>query len=83
MSTKMRIELNSEGIREMLHSPEITDAISEVAQGIASRAGDGYETDVYNAGTRNVASVYTATKEAYEDNLRNNTLLTAMGGGSE
>lgn len=79
----MKIELNSAGIQEMLHSPEITAVISGIASDIAARAGDGYETDVYNAGTRNVASVFTTTKGAYQDNLENNTLLMAMGGGSE
>ena len=47
---------------------------------MAARAGDGYATDVYQAGSRVIASVYTETEEAMKDNLENNTLLKAVSG---
>ena len=34
----------------------------------------------YRAGTRVIASVFTDTDEAAQDNLDNNTLLKAVGG---
>ena len=40
--------------------------------------GTGYDCDVYDAGTRNVSSVFTVTEEAYKDNLENNTILGAL-----
>ena len=54
--------------------------MKEVADQVAAKAGDGYATDVYQAGTRVIASVYTETEEAMKDNLDNNTLLKAVGG---
>lgn len=74
-----KIELNDAGFIELLKSQEIADAVKEVADQVAARAGDGYATDVYQAGTRVIASVYTETEEAMKDNLENNTLLKAVG----
>lgn len=80
----MKIELNSEGIQALLHSQELSDGMLTIAEGIVMAAGDGYEVDLYNAGTRNIVGISTATQEAYKDNLENNTLLTALGeGGTE
>ena len=42
MSAKVRIELNHEGIQELLCSPEIAAECAAAAQAIASRAGDGF-----------------------------------------
>lgn len=43
MPTKITIELNHDGIRELLTSPEIGAEVEKAAQAIASRAGDGFE----------------------------------------
>lgn len=43
MTTKIRIELNHEGIQELLLSDEVAAACKDAADGIASRAGDGFE----------------------------------------
>lgn len=80
MSKKVEIELNSAGIRELLQSDEIREYCEELAQGVASRAGEGYEVDSMVGKTRANASVYAATREANRDNLENNTLLKALGG---
>lgn len=78
--SKVKIKLNDAGFVELLKSQEIAAAVKEVAEQVAARAGDGYATDVYQAGTRVIASVYTETEEAMKDNLDNNTLLKAVGG---
>ena len=77
--SKVKIKLNDAGFIELLKSQEITDAVKEVAEQVAARAGDGYATDVYPAETRVIASVYTETKKAMKDNQENNTLLKAVG----
>lgn len=79
MAEKIRIELNSEGVRELLKSPEITAICKAHADQIAGRAGAGYEVTTYSGKTRVNASVHAATDEAYRDNLKNNTLLKAVG----
>lgn len=74
--SKLKIVLNSAGVRELLRSPEMKAIVEKRAAEIKSRAGDGYE--VYTAQTRVVATVGAATTAAEKDNLKNNTMLKAM-----
>lgn len=78
--SNVKIELNSAGIQELLKSPEIKGYCEELAHGVASRAGSGYEVDSMVGKTRANAMVKAATFKAYRDNLENNTLLKALGG---
>ena len=74
--SKLRVELNSAGVRELLRSPELRALVEKHARAARQRAGDGYE--VYTVQTRVVALVGTATGAAEADNLKNNTLLKAL-----
>lgn len=74
----MRLELNDAGIQELLKEVGTT-VCAPMAERIASSCGDGYASDMYDAGSRVVASVYTATGEAMRDNLENNTILRNLG----
>ncbi len=78
--SKVKIELNSAGIRELLRSEEMQKLLEEQAEAVAGRCGAGYEHDTYLTGGRAVASAFTATPEAKRDNLENNTLLRGLGG---
>lgn len=78
MSAKIRIELNSEGVRELLRSPEMAAICREQAKAIAGRAGSGYGVSTYTGTNRVNASVMTETEEAARDNAKNNTLLKAV-----
>ena len=71
MANKVRIELNSEGVRELLKSPEMAAICRSHADRIAARAGTGYEVTTYTGKNRVNASVHVATKEAYRDNQSN------------
>ena len=75
---KVVLELNQSGVRELLKSPEMAALLQEQADAIAGRCGDGYGTDTMLMETRVIASVFTDTKEAYRDNLDNNTILRAL-----
>ena len=75
---KFRVELNREGVRELLKSPEMAAICAEHARAIAGRAGDGYTVSTYTGRTRVNASVATATEAALKDNLKHNTLLKAV-----
>lgn len=75
---KYRIELNSEGVRELLQSGEMMAVCRSLADGIAGRAGTGYQVTTYTGKTRVNASVMAVTEEAMRDNLKNNTLLKAV-----
>lgn len=75
----IKVELNHAAVGELLKSSEMQELVKSYADEIAERAGEGYASDTYNAGSRVIASAYTETEEAMEDNLENNTLLKAMG----
>ena len=75
----IKVELNHTAVGELLKSSEMQELVKSYADEIAERAGEGYASDTYSAGSRVIASAYTETEEAMEDNLENNTLLKAMG----
>lgn len=80
MSKKVEVELNSAGIQELLKSAEIESVCKEYADKVANRAGDGYEVNTQVGKTRVNAMVYADSFAARKDNLKNNTLLKALGG---
>lgn len=43
MATKIRIELNSDGIRQLLTSQPIANECEKAAQKVAAAAGEGFE----------------------------------------
>lgn len=76
---KVKFKLNRKGVRVMLQSKEMLGVVTEYANGIQQRAGDGYEVTTYSPGkTRVNSSVHATTREAIKDNLENNTLLKAV-----
>lgn len=74
MSSSVEIRLNSEGVQELLKSDEMQALLSELASPKAGQAGGGYEYSVKVGQRRAYANIYPASKEAYQDNLDNNTL---------
>lgn len=77
----MRLELNSEGVQELLK--EIgANVCGPMAENIAASCGEGYAADTHDVGSRVVASVYTVSAEAAQDNLENNTILRNLGNGN-
>ena len=76
--SKVKIELNEAGVRELLQSPEAQAMCLEKAQEIKGRCPDiGYTADVKVGKYRAIASVYAKSIEAKQDNAKNNTLLKA------
>lgn len=76
--SKVRIELNSAGVREMLKSDGMKAICMQQASAIRSRCGDGYEVDSYNGKNRVNAMVFASSPKAKKENLKNNTILKAM-----
>lgn len=81
MSQNLRVSLNSSSIRAFLKSPVVAGEVEKYAKTTASRAGQGYESDVFVGRDRVMASAYTDTFEAMRDNAKNQTLLRVFGGG--
>lgn len=78
MAEKVKIVLNRAEIGAWLRSAEMTPLLQAGAEQVQNRCGDGY--DVVIMPTRAIAIVETSTQQAYNDNLRNNTLIRAVGG---
>lgn len=76
---KVIFKLNRAGVRELLQSPEMQKIIDEKASTVQSVAGEGFEKKVEVKGTRVVGIVHAETPHAYYKNLKQNTLLKALG----
>jgi len=76
----VKVKLISEGVRELLKSPEIMAVCENTAAGVASRAGGGYTATPHQGKKRGYVNVYATDDEAYKDNMQNNTLLKALWG---
>ena len=76
---KVKIELNSSGIRQLLKSEEMGQMLKKQAEQVRARCGSGYSTDLYQASSRVIAGVFAETAEAAKQNSRENTLLKALG----
>ncbi len=76
--SKIRIELNRDGVRQLLRSEDLGEKLEILAEEISGRCGEGYEHDRKLMPTRVIASVYTGTPEAKKDNLQNNTILRSL-----
>jgi hypothetical protein len=76
--SKVKVVLNSDGVRELLKSEDMQRVVSEQAHAIAGRCGAGYSDDVYVGKNRCNAMIYPETSAAKRDNLENNTILKAM-----
>lgn len=75
---KNKFKLNYSGVGQLLKSAEMQSVLSEHANGIKNRAGEGYKQDTYVGPNRVNAMVYADTYQARKDNMKNNTLLKAV-----
>lgn len=76
---KVKIKLNSSGIRQLLKSEEMGQMLKQQAEQVRARCGNGYSTDLYQASSRVIAGVFAETAESAKQNSRENTLLKALG----
>ena len=77
--SKVKIELNRSGIRQLLKSEEMGQMLKQQAEQVRARCGSGYSTDLYQASSRVIAGLFAETAEAAKQNSRENTLLKALG----
>ena len=80
MSSNIKFELNTSGVRELLQSGEMAAIVTSLGSAVASRAGAGYEISTQTGKNRVSCRVTAATSEARKENLESNTLLKALGG---
>lgn len=78
--SKVRIELNGSGVRELLRSSEMKSVCESHANRALGGLGDGYVVTSMTGKNRVNASVYAESYEAKKENLKSNTILKALGG---
>lgn len=83
--SKVRFVLRRAGVWELLKSEEMVSYLTEKAENVSAAAsgmsGLDYAVSPYVGKRRANASVSAASYRAYRENLENNTLLKALGGG--
>ena len=78
--SKVMIELNSEGVRELLRSSEMMSICEEHANRALSRLGDGYAVTKHVGKNRVNAQIKAETFKARKENLENNAILKSLRG---
>ena len=76
-----RVEIDKNGVRELLQSEEMAAVLRKYGDSVQHRAGRGFYKDERSTGQRRVYTVTAVTKAAQNKNLKDNTLLKALGGG--
>lgn len=76
-SPNLKVVINYAAVGELLRSEAVASYLMGVAGGVASAAGEEYDT--MQGYDRVSVIVKPATKRAEQDNLENNTLLKAVG----
>lgn len=80
MSNRVKFQLNPEGVRQLLTSPEMMAICKEYADRAANSLGAGYEASTHTGPKRVNAEVAAVTYKARKDNSENNTILKAIRG---
>lgn len=75
----IKIELNHEGIKEMLRSEEAMAICEELANEARSNLGEGYIVTTHVGGARANASIFAESFRAKYENLKKNSILKALG----
>ena len=73
-----RFELNRDGVRDMMKSPEMMAICKGYADSARSQLGDGYEVTTHVGKSRVNASVMAETYNARAENAENNSILKAV-----
>ncbi|MBR1470690.1 MAG: hypothetical protein IJ600_03495 [Lachnospiraceae bacterium] len=74
----IKVELNHDGVRELLRSPEMLAICEEYARKAVHALGEGYEVSAHTGSGRVNASVVAISREAIAENSANNTVLKAV-----
>ena len=78
--SNIKIELNSNGVKELLRSSEMMSVCEQYANRALGKLGEGYVVTTMTGKNRVNASIYAESHEAKKENSENNTILKALGG---
>ncbi|EHL13130.1 hypothetical protein [Peptoanaerobacter stomatis] len=71
-------KLNKIGVRELLKGEDMKKVLSEKADEIVGRCGDGFESDTHIGRNRANVLIKTNSIKSYYKNLKENTILKAL-----
>ena len=74
----VRVELNREGVRELLRSDEMKEICESYANNAQARLGNGYEVSSMVGKNRVNAQIKAVSYKAKRDNMKNNSILKAL-----
>lgn len=79
-----KFELNRAGVRELMKSSEMRAVLQGYGDATISRLGEGYDAvpGDTSESVRAKVKVMATTYKTRADNLKNNTILKAVGGGA-
>ena len=80
----VKFKLDRKGIRALVSSDEAQSVVTEAAEELRARAGDGFKVHSSNRGKRARAYVHAGTREAGMEQIKHHTLervLGSVGGG--
>lgn len=80
MAKVVKIELNRDGVGELLRSKEMLSVCEQLAEDAAQRCGEGFSVNTYVGKVRVNAEVYAETIRARRSNMKHNTILKALRG---
>lgn len=81
--SNFRFELNINGLRELMKSGEMQDALQEAGNAVAgqgsSMSGEPYGTKVVTASYVSICQVFPQSAKGHQDTINNLTALKALG----
>lgn len=81
MAKRMKVELDSGGIRSLLKSGEVQQTCQKQASDIMARTGGGYKSEAHLSDQRVIVNVWADSPKARRDNAKSNTLLKSLREG--
>ena len=81
MAKRMKVELDSGGIRSLLKSEEVQQTCQKQASDIMARTGGGYKSEAHISDQRVIVNVWADSPKARRDNAKSNTLLKSLREG--
>lgn len=78
---RTKIKLSFAGFNELRKRSEVEKIVTDEAEKIADRAGEGFVASTHHKGTRVVARVYPTTVKAMISESKHGALSKAVGGG--
>ena len=81
MANKVRITIDSAGVRSLLKSEEVQQTCQKQASDIMARTGGGSKSETHLSSQRAIVNVWASSAKARQDNAKSNTLLKSLRKG--